>query len=57
MYHWVVGGFVGWWLIGRGGVVRVWRGEGALSVQDLMCNGCRGVAVGGGEPGRMLGGA
>ena len=29
---------------------------GALSVQDLMCDGCRGVAVGG-DPGRMLGGA
>ena len=56
MYHWAVGGFVGRWLIGRGGVLRVWHGEGALSVQDLMCDGCRGVAVGG-EPGRMLGGA
>ena len=55
MYRWVVGGFAGWWLIG-GGVMRVWRGEGALSVQDLMCDGCRGVAVGG-EPGRMLGSA
>ena len=51
MYHWAVGGFVGRWLIGRGGVLSV-----ALSVQDLMCNGCRGVAVGG-EPGMMLGGA
>ena len=56
MYHWAVGRFVGWWLIGGGGVLRVWHGEGALSVQNLMCDGCRGVAVGG-EPGRMLGGA
>ena len=51
MYHWVVGGFVGRWLVGRGGVL-----AGALSVQDLVCDGCRGVAVGR-EPGRMLGGA
>ena len=57
MYRCVVGGFVGWWLIGGGGgVVRVWHGEVAWSVQDLMCDGCRGVAVDG-EPGRMLGSA
>ena len=56
MYRWVVGGLVGWWLIGGGGVRRGWRGEVALSVQDLMCDGCRGVAVDG-EPGRMLGSA
>ena len=34
----------------------MWRGEVALSVQDLMCDGCRGVAVNG-EPGRILGSA
>ena len=36
--------------------MRVWRGEGALSVQDLMCDGCRGVA-GDGESVRILGSA
>ena len=57
MYHWVVGGFVGWWLIGGGGgLVRVWRGVVALSVEDLLCDGCRGVAVDG-ESGRILGSA
>ena len=55
MYRWVVGGFVGWWLIGEGGgLVRVWHGEVALSVQDLVCDGCRGVAVDG-ESGSGLG--
>ena len=57
MYRWVVGGFVGWWLIeGGGGLVRVWHGEGeiTLSVQDLVCDGCRGVAVDG-ESGSVLG--
>ena len=53
MYRWVVGGFVSWWLIGGGGVMRVWRGEVALSVQDLMCDGCRGVEVDG-ESGKIL---
>ena len=54
MYRWVVGGFVGWWLIGGGGgLVRVWHGEVALSVQNLMCDGCRGVAVDW-ESGRVL---
>ena len=47
---------VRWWVVDWGGVMRVWRGEVALSVQDLMCDGCRGVAVDG-EPGRMLGSA
>ena len=49
--------FVGWRLVGGGvGLVRVWRGEVALSVQDLMGGGCRGVA-GDGESGRILGSA
>ena len=40
---------VGWWSVGGGvGLVRVLRGEDTLSVQDLVCDGCRGVAVEGG---------
>ena len=55
MYRWVGVGFVGWWLIGGGvGLVRVWHGEVALSVQDSVCDGCRGVAVDG-ESGSGLG--
>ena len=56
MYHWVGVGFVGWWLIGGGvGLVRVWHREITLSVQDLVCDGCRWVAVDG-DSGRVLGG-
>ena len=52
MYRWVGVGFVGWWLIGGGvGLVRVWHGEITLSVQDLVCDGCRWVAVEGGSVG------
>ena len=55
MYRWVGVGCVGWWLIGGGvGLVRVWHGEITLSVQDLVCDGCRGVADDG-ESGRVLG--
>ena len=48
----------GWrvrWLVvdWEGGLMRVWRGEVALSVQVLMCDSCRGVA-GDGESGRFL---
>ena len=40
-----VGWLVGWWAVGGGvGLVRVLRGEVTLSVQDLVCDGCRGVA-------------
>ena len=47
--YWAGVGFVGWWIVGKGvGLVRVWRGEVTLSVQDLVCDGCRGVAVEGG---------
>ena len=35
--------------------MRVWRGEITLSVQDLVCDGCRWVAVDG-DSGRVLGG-
>ena len=49
MYRWVGVGFVGWWLVGGGvSLVRVWRGVITLSVQDLVCDGCRGVSVEGG---------
>ena len=42
-------GLVGWCIVGWGvGLVRMWHGEVTLSVQDLMCDGCRGVAVEGG---------
>ena len=56
MCHWVGVGFVGWWLIGGGvGLVRVWHREITLSVQDLVCDGCRWVAVDE-DSGRVLGG-
>ena len=46
MYRWVGVGCVGWWLIGGGvGLVRVWHGGITLLVQDLVCDGCRWVAV------------
>ena len=37
------------------GLVRVWHGEVTLSVQDLVCEGCRGVAVEGGFVGGVGG--
>ena len=44
--NWVGVGFVGWWLVGGGvGLVWVWRGEIALSVQDLVCDECCWMAV------------
>ena len=56
MYHWVGVGFVGWWLVGGGGgLVRLWREEITLSVQDLVCDGCCWVAVDR-DSGRVLGG-
>ena len=50
--YWSGVGLVGWWAVG-GGVGWVWalRGEVTLSVQDLVCDGCRGVAVEGGVGG------
>ena len=47
--YWSGVGLVGWWAVGGGvGLVQVLRGEVTLSVQDLVCDGCRGVAVEGG---------
>ena len=44
--YWAGVGFVGWWIVGGGvGLVWVWRVEVTLSVQDSVCDGCRGVAV------------
>ena len=48
---WLVGGL----LEGGVGLVRVWRGEVTLSVQDLVCDGCRGVVVEGGFGGGVGG--
>ena len=50
VYQLLVWRRVGWWVGCWGGVglVRVLRGEVTLSVQDLVCDGCRGVAVEGG---------
>ena len=54
---WYVSGWsgvrlVGWWAVGRG-VCLVWvvRVEATLSVQDLVCDGSRGVSVEGGVVG------
>jgi hypothetical protein len=45
-------GFVGWCLVGVGiGLVWVLCERGTLSVQDLVCDGCRLVAVEGGSVG------
>ena len=47
--YWPGVGLVGWWAVGGGvGLVGVLRGEVTLSVQDLVCDGCCGVAVEGG---------
>ena len=47
--YWSGVGLDGWWAVGGGvGLVRVVRGEVTLSVQDLVCDGCRGVSVEGG---------
>ena len=44
--YWSGVGLVGWWAVGGGvGLVRVLRGNVTLSVQDLVCDGCRWVAV------------
>ena len=54
--YWAAVGLVGWWVVGGGvGLVRVWRKEVTLSVQDLVCDGCRGVAVEGGFGGGVGG--
>ena len=47
--YWFGVRLVGWWAVGRG-VCLVWvvRVEVTLSVQDLVCDGCRGVSVEGG---------
>ena len=45
--YWSGVGLVGWWAVG-GGVCLVWvvRVEVTLSVQELVCDGSRGVSVG-----------
>ena len=50
--YWSGVGLVGWWSVGRG-VCLVWvvRVEATLSVQDLVCDGSRGVSVEGGVVG------